>query len=198
MSSIFEVPIRPPTHASGACLHHSLRCRCCAERLMNRAEPLKQDEDLARERERPPSGASALHADPPPPPPRRARPLAIANAAQDSPDRRPTTTPRQSRVPFGRRRRLPFAALGQSLEHDRILPQRGAAARPLDPTRNVVPLIRSGSICHVPVCIVTPKVEVLPIRGRLHGVKAKVGRQPPHGSRAVLGSPGDHAGHAVV
>jgi hypothetical protein len=91
-----------------------------ADRLMNRAEDLKQHEDRAGKRERTDERITALHG-------------ANEHAHRDR-ERRRQDAPQQEGhppgggEPDGRLRQdgeeLPFLALGQTLKHDRILPQK--------------------------------------------------------------------------
>ena len=94
-----------------------------ADRLMNRAEHLKQHEDRAGKRQRTGERMAALHG-------------ADEHAHGDPERRRQDSSQQEGRPPGGgeagvRLRQdaeeLPFLALGESLEHDRILPQNRRA-----------------------------------------------------------------------
>ena len=94
-----------------------------ADRLMNRAEHLKQHEDRAGKRERTGERIAALHG-------------ADEHAHRDRERRRQNPSQQEGRPPSGGEARvrlrqdaeeLPFLAPSQSLEHDRILPQNWRA-----------------------------------------------------------------------
>ena len=99
--------------------------RLALTRLMNRAEHLKQHEDRAGKRERTGERIAALHG-------------ADEHAHRDRERRRQDPSQQEDRPPSGGEARvrlredaeeLPFLALGQSLEHDRILPQNRCVHR---------------------------------------------------------------------
>jgi len=91
--------------------------------LMNRAEHLKQHEDRAGKREWAGETIAALH-------------RGDEHAHRYRERRRQDSPEKEDRPPSGREARvrlrqdaeeLPFLAIGQSLEHDRILPQNRRA-----------------------------------------------------------------------
>ncbi len=131
-----------------------------ADRLMNRAEHLKQHEDRAGKRERTGERIAALHG-------------ADEHAHRDRERRRQDPSQQQGRPPGGGEARvrlrqdaeeLPFLALGQSLEHDRILPQKP----------------RAHSFCRTSICVLQSLAGLHPEIG---GIGDPLRGLPAHLSR---------------
>jgi len=135
---ILEVPHARRTHTGFGEPVVEPRGRAIAEirayRLMNRAEHLKQHEDRAGKRKRAGERIAALHG-------------ADEHAHRNRERRRQGPSQQEGYPPSGGEAKirlwqnaeeLPFLALGQRLQHDRILPQNASAHRPRVSARGCV------------------------------------------------------------